>query len=86
MRSNGDWPARLIHEAPLTRERLRTVAEHTHPSYLWHGHWHQRYRDQLQLDDSHTVKVEGLAHDAAPWHENLVLANTTGAIPWPLRT
>lgn len=86
MQSTSLWPRRVLHEAHVNRERLRTVTDHVRPDHLWHGHWHHRYRDRLTLEDGHTVQIEGLAHDGAPWHENLALADTTGAlVPWPTR-
>lgn len=45
------------------RGYVRRVVDATHPTQLFHGHYHVPYKDMLTLDDGWTVQIQGLGCD-----------------------
>lgn len=52
---------RNIPESERNRERVRQVVDAVRPDYLFHGHYHLNYMQQLKLHNAHVVSVRGLA-------------------------
>ena len=67
-------PIEIEAEANDVRDLLRTAVERTRPAVLFHGHWHQRNRELLEVTDTDVV---GLSHDERPRGHLAVLDATT---------
>lgn len=59
-----EWPRADTRSADAHRELLRTVADELRPRWLFHGHYHKRYVDQLAGAD-YRCTVHGLADNNA---------------------
>lgn len=69
---------------------MRTVVDAVRPRHLWHGHYHIRYGDRLDLgwdadrpDWSGDCVVHGLDCDQGCWADNIALVGPDGAALTP---
>jgi hypothetical protein len=59
-----DFPAAEIRTADQQRALLRSVVDEVRPRWLFHGHYHTAYIDELH-GDGYRCTVQGLAHNGA---------------------
>ena len=74
-------PADVLRGSRSHREMVRGVVEEVAPDYLWHGHYHWAYRDELMLPDGHRVQVSGLDMDGTTMAANTEILD----LPCPVR-
>lgn len=78
IRGHSSWPQGDLARSAAHRKLIGDVVRSIRPSVLWHGHYHDRYADDMKLDDATSVHVEGLADDTTDWRDNLVLVGSSG--------
>lgn len=52
--------------ADVGRQKMREVVEHVKPKIFFHGHYHWKVDDVLELEDSSVTHIKGMAADGAP--------------------
>lgn len=60
----GVWSPRDVRASDQHREGLRYVTDHVRPRWLFHGHYHVRYVDEL-VGEGYRCTVRGLAANKA---------------------
>lgn len=61
--SNPDWNRKDIPECWPNQDRIQEAVRQLKPSYLFHGHLHYRYNDQILCGDDRYTRVIGLDCD-----------------------
>lgn len=70
----SDWlPSDVVAASDQHRALLGSVVDVVSPSYLFHGHYHQRYTDVIELEDGTECTVEGYDCDGGSFSDNLGL-------------
>lgn len=63
--ADAHWPVDALADADRHRQLLRAVVDAVTPAYLFHGHYHIRYGDDLALPGGRTCRVVGLDRDGS---------------------
>lgn len=68
----ADWlsPA-VLARSQAHREKLQEVVDKVKPSWLWHGHFHQFYQEDIEGPDGDITTVTGLDCDGAALEKNV---------------
>lgn len=74
------WDPAMLAESKEHQKLLLRAVEAVKPAWLWHGHFHTRYRDFLTLPDGHRVVVNGLGHEGTGRVLNLNFVDLTNLV------
>lgn len=67
------WPLKELELSAQHRALIQMVVDEVKPAILWHGHYHERYDDVIELDDGRRVIVRGLSEDGTWSKGNLMI-------------
>jgi hypothetical protein len=66
----GTFPTVALVEADAHRELLRSIVDEVQPAFLWHGHYHSRYQQTVQISGSQ-LTITGLDCDGSTYEQNI---------------
>lgn len=72
------FPQSALEEAYFHRKLLGDVVRQVRPGWLWHGHYHVNYSDELTYPDGSTCQVRSLAMNGAEFASNMDVVNLAG--------
>lgn len=76
----ADWiPPDIEEDCDYNRELLASVVEAVNPRYLWHGHYHLRYVDDVNVGTT-AITQTGLDCDGALAIDNIEIVNLEALI------
>ena len=71
------WPIRELERAWDHRDLILEAVRATHPSHLWHGHYHLHYEATATLHDGGPTQVNGLSWDGDALAKRIAVVELT---------